>query len=348
MPAFFIVMEMNLYLIIGILLVAALILSFFLMQRKRKETAQKTFKKTDLSTKLAKTKSSFLGKISELIKLRGKVDDDLILELEEILIQADIGVQTSVEIIEILKDQIKTEKIEDTEKVKHKLEEIIRHLLMQDYDGKKAQFQITTNEPFVILFTGVNGVGKTTSIAKLARRFIKQNKKVLLIAADTFRAAAMEQLSEWAKRTGAEIVKQQQGADPSSVVYDGLTKAKNKNFDVVLIDTAGRQHTKINLMNELSKIHRTIRKVIPDAPHENLLVIDATTGQNAISQAEIFNRSTDLSGLILTKLDGTAKGGIVIGIKHQLGIPVKLIGVGESFDDLRDFDINEFVEAIFE
>ena len=199
-----------------------------------------------------------------------------------------------------------------------------------------------------MLFVGVNGVGKTTTIGKLAKWFTSQGKSVMLIAGDTFRAAAVEQLTIWAERANATIVKQQQGADPSAVVYDGVMSAVNKKIDVVLIDTAGRQHTKVNLMNELSKIVRTIKKIVPDGPHETLLVVDSTTGQNALSQADIFNEATNLTGLVLTKLDGTAKGGIVIGIKHQLNIPVKLIGVGEALEDLRDFDVNEFVDAIFE
>jgi fused signal recognition particle receptor len=194
----------------------------------------------------------------------------------------------------------------------------------------------------------VNGVGKTTTIGKLAKRFVDQGKSVMVIAADTFRAAAIDQLAIWAERAGAHISRQHQGADPSSVVFDGLNKALNINCDVVLIDTAGRQHTKINLMNELNKIDRTIKKVIPDAPHESLLVVDATTGQNALSQAEIFNQAANLTGVVLTKLDGTAKGGIIIGIKHQINIPVKLIGVGESNADLRDFSADQFLKAIFD
>ncbi|MBT4332242.1 MAG: signal recognition particle-docking protein FtsY, partial [Candidatus Cloacimonetes bacterium] len=294
------------------------------------------------------TKNGLLGKLAEIVKLRGKVDDELMDDLEEMLLQADVGVQTSGEIIDSLKEEIRLNKITSLEEVQKHIEEIIRESLLKDYGRKTDHLQYENIKPFVVLFTGVNGVGKTTTIAKLSRRFSESGKSVLMVAADTFRAAAIDQLAIWAERTGADIMKQQEGSDPSSVVYDGMMKAVNKKYDVVLIDTAGRQHTKVNLMNELSKIKRTIKKIIPDAPHETLLVVDATTGQNAITQAELFNKVTDLSGLVLTKLDGTAKGGIVIGIKHQLDIPVKLIGVGETYNDLRDFDVNEFVEAIFE
>jgi fused signal recognition particle receptor len=305
-------------------------------------------KPESLKVKLAKTKNGLLGKLAEIVNLRGKVDDDLMDDLEEMLLQADVGVQASGDIIDSLKEEIKLKKITALGDVQKHLEEIIRELLLKDYVRETDHLQFKDVKPFVVLFTGVNGVGKTTTIAKLAKRFTKSGKSVLMIAGDTFRAAAIDQLAIWAERTDADIMRQQEGSDPSSVVYDGMMKAVNKNYDVVLIDTAGRQHTKVNLMNELSKIKRTIKKIVPDAPHETLLVVDATTGQNAIMQAELFNKATELSGLVLTKLDGTAKGGIVIGIKHQLDIPVKLIGVGETYDDLRDFDVNEFVEAIFE
>ena len=313
----------------------------------RVETTKQEVSKT-LKEKLAKTKSSFLGKLAEVIKLRGKVDEDLMDDLEEMLLQSDVGVQTSCDIIEKLREEIRLSQITNPDDVQKHLEEIIRKMLLKDYATENNHLQITNAKPFVILFAGVNGVGKTTTIGKLAKRYTNMGKKVLMIAADTFRAAAIEQLSIWADRAGASIMKQQQGADPSSVVYDGIISAVKKNIDIVMIDTAGRQHTKVNLMNELSKIDRTIKKIVPDGPHETLLVVDATTGQNAISQAEIFDKAANLSGLVLAKLDGTAKGGIVIGIKHQLNIPVKLIGVGESLADLRDFDINEFVNAIFE
>ena len=331
------------FLIIGILIVILIIgISLFLIKNKKiKKSLQKTDivdSKQDISKlriKLAKTKNNFIGKIAELLKLRGKVDETLMDELEEILLQSDVGVETSCEIIEKLKEQIRIENIKKVNEVKEILEKIIRDLLLNEYSSESDHLKISDKKPYVILFAGVNGVGKTTTIGKLAKRFKNEGKSVVLIAADTFRAAAIEQLAIWADRANAHIIKQQQGSDPSSVVFDGLKFAVNKKIDIVLIDTAGRQHTKVNLMNELSKVVRTIKKIVPEAPHEILLVVDATTGQNAITQAKIFNQATNLTGLILTKLDGTAKGGIVIGIKHQLNIPVKLIGVGESQEDLR-------------
>ncbi|MCF7858297.1 MAG: signal recognition particle-docking protein FtsY [Candidatus Cloacimonetes bacterium] len=324
------------------------VISIILIIRKKNNKITVSSQPESLKLKLAKTKNGLLGKLAELVNLRGKVDAELIDDLEEILLQADVGVKASFDIIESLKEEIRLNKIASAANIQAYLEEIIRKLLLKDYADGTDHFKNLDSRPFVVLFTGVNGVGKTTTIAKLAKRFTNAGKSVLMIAADTFRAAAIDQLAIWADRTGADIMKQQEGSDPSSVVYDGMMKAVNKKFDVVLIDTAGRQHTKINLMNELSKIKRTIKKIVPDAPHETLLVVDATTGQNAVTQAELFNKATDLTGLVLTKLDGTAKGGIVIGIKHQLDIPVKLIGVGETYNDLRNFDVNEFVEAIFE
>ncbi|MDP8204383.1 MAG: signal recognition particle-docking protein FtsY [Candidatus Tenebribacter mawsonii] len=342
-------MDTNLIIYIAIALVVIIFASLLIiLKRKQTSNAKIIVKPQSLKNKLAKTKNSLLGKLAEIVNIRGKIDDDLMDDLEEMLLQADVGVQSSGDIIENLKEKIRLDKITSTDDVQKYLEEIIRKLLLKDYGRETDHLQYENVKPFVVLFTGVNGVGKTTTIAKLAKRFTQSGKSVLMVAADTFRAAAIDQLAIWAERTGADIMRQQEGSDPSSVVYDGMMKAVNKNYDVVLIDTAGRQHTKVNLMNELTKIKRTVKKIMPDAPHETLLVVDATTGQNAITQAELFNKATDLSGLVLTKLDGTAKGGIVIGIKHQLDIPVKLIGVGETYNDLRDFDVNEFVEAIFE
>jgi len=337
-------MDINtiLYIAAGVMILAIVIFLILSAKKKHKQSLRVETTKQDtsktLKEKLAKTKSSFLGKLAEAIKLRGKVDEELMNDLEEVLLQADVGVQASCDIIDNLREEIKLNQITEPANVQKHLEEIIRELLSKDYAAESNHLQITNQKPFIILFAGVNGVGKTTTIGKLAKRYTSQGKTVLLIAADTFRAAAIEQLTIWADRAGASIMKQQRGADPSSVVYDGIISAVNKKFDIVMIDTAGRQHTKVNLMNELSKIDRTIKKIVPDGPHETLLVVDATTGQNAISQAEIFDKATNLSGLVLAKLDGTAKGGIVIGIKHQLNIPVKLIGVGESLADLRDFD----------
>jgi fused signal recognition particle receptor len=344
-------MDLNtiIYIAAALILVLLAILVVVVIKKRNSKQANTINGEPDsLKLKLAKTKNGFLGKLVEIVKLRGKVDEDLMVDLEEMLLQADVGVKASIDIIDKLREEIRINQINNTEEVQKHLEEIIRNLLLKDYSANADHFEFADKKPFIVLFTGVNGVGKTTTIGKLATRFVNQGKSVLLVAADTFRAAAIEQLAIWADRAGASLVKQQQGSDPSSVVYDGVMSAVNKKIDVVLIDTAGRQHTKVNLMNELSKIERTIKKIVPDGPHETILVVDATTGQNAIIQAKTFNEATHLSGLVLSKLDGTAKGGIVIGIKHQINIPVKLIGVGESQEDLRDFDVNEFVDAIFE
>ncbi|MCD4820229.1 MAG: signal recognition particle-docking protein FtsY [Candidatus Cloacimonetes bacterium] len=341
--------------ILAALVLISIIIIFLIKKSKtkiktgsEKLTEAKSKNTQSLHLKLAKTKKGFIGKIAEVLQLRGKIDDDLMDDLEEALLQADIGIDTSMYVMEKLKNEIRTQKIEDSQKIQFLIEDIIKKMMIDEYSHQADHLKIANKKPFIVLFIGVNGVGKTTTIGKLARRYKDEGKSVMVIAGDTFRAAAIEQLTIWAERSGASISKQQQGSDPSSVIYDGVMSAKNKNIDVVLIDTAGRQHTKVNLMNELSKIVRTIQKIVPDAPHESLLVIDSTTGQNALIQAEIFNKATNISGIILTKLDGTAKGGIVVGIKHQLNIPVKMIGVGEQQEDLRDFDAKEFIEAIFE
>ncbi|HOV16607.1 MAG TPA: signal recognition particle-docking protein FtsY [Candidatus Cloacimonadota bacterium] len=301
----------------------------------------------NLRKKIARTRNSFVGKLAEAIRLRGKIDEELMEELENILFQADTGVEMTGLIIEQLKDEIRVHKYTEAEQVQQVLQQIMSDILLKDYPETADFFNDIKSKPYVILCLGVNGVGKTTTIGKIAARFRDLGKTVLVIAGDTFRAAAIEQLEIWAKRARALIVKSQQGGDPSAVVFDGIQSAVAKGIDVVLIDTAGRQHTKINLMQELSKIVRTIKKVIPDAPQETLLVLDATTGQNAISQAKTFNEVANLTGLVLTKLDSTAKGGIIFNIKHELGIPVKLIGVGEQIEDLQPFDASAFVEAIF-
>ncbi len=301
----------------------------------------------NLRKKIARTRNSFVGKLAEAIRLRGKIDEELMEELENILLQADTGVGMTGLIIEQLKDEIRVHKYTEAEQVQQVLQQIMSDILLKDYPETADFFNDIQSKPYVILCLGVNGVGKTTTIGKIAARFRDLGKTVLVIAGDTFRAAAIEQLEIWAKRARALIVKSQQGGDPSAVVFDGIQSAVAKGIDVVLIDTAGRQHTKINLMQELSKIVRTIKKVIPDAPQETLLVLDATTGQNAISQAKTFNEVANLTGLVLTKLDSTAKGGIIFNIKHELGIPVKLIGVGEQIEDLQPFDASAFVEAIF-
>ncbi|MCK4956496.1 MAG: signal recognition particle-docking protein FtsY [Candidatus Cloacimonetes bacterium] len=331
------------YIIAAVALLLIFVVTLIILKKKKKNN-----KPTDLKLKLSKTKLGILGKIAEIVKLRGKVNEELMEDLEEMLIKADVGVETSIDIIDKLRSEIRTEQIADVKSIQANLEKIIRELLLKDYGHTTEHFQINSASPFIFLFAGVNGVGKTTTIGKLAKRFSNEGKKVLLIAGDTFRAAAIEQLAIWAERANADIMKYHHGADPSSVIYDGVMRAVKEKYDVVLIDTAGRQHTKVNLMKELGKIIRTIKKIVPDGPHETLMVVDATTGQNAITQAKLFDEAAKLSGLVLTKLDGTAKGGIVIGIKHQMKIPVKLIGVGEQQEDLRDFDINSFVEAIFE
>lgn len=253
----------------------------------------------------------------------------------------------TTKIIEELRDEIRINKIKDTETVQEIIKKIMTDELMSDYEENQEVFVMTDKKPYIILFIGVNGVGKTTTIGKLAKRFTSEGKSVLMVAGDTFRAAAVEQLSIWSDRAKVEIVKQAQGADPSAVVFDGIKSAIAKNKDVVMIDTAGRQHNRANLMKELEKIYRTIQKVSPEGPHEVFLVLDSTTGQNAVNQAKTFNGIVPLTGLVLTKLDGTAKGGIILNIKKVLNIPVKLIGVGEGIDDLQDFDAKEFVDAMF-
>ena len=348
-------MNNYIYYAIAIAIIAILITLIVILKKKKNTSSKGEQKRSgsksnvpNLDLRLSKTKSNFFDKIAEVIKLRGKVDEELMDDLEEVLLQADVGVNASVDIIDELRDAVKEDKITTSGDVQKRLIDIIKNLMLKDYSHEGDRFKILDEKPFIVLFTGVNGVGKTTTIGKLAKRFSDEGKKVMLIAADTFRAAASEQLTIWAERSGAEIVKQQPGADPSSVVYDGFMSAVNKKIDIVFIDTAGRQHTKVNLMKELSKIDRTIKKIVPDGPHESLMVIDSTTGQNALAQVETFAKAAELSGLVLTKLDGTAKGGIVVGIKHQLNIPVKFIGVGEGIDDLRDFDVEAFVKAIFE
>lgn len=300
-----------------------------------------------LRQKLAKTKNGFWGRIAEAVRLRGKVDDELIEEIEDILLRADTGVEITQMVIEQLTQYIRLEKVTDSELVMDKLQNILRDILLADCHEEPDLFGSIDCKPFVILFAGVNGVGKTTSIGKVAHRFHQMGKRVMIIAGDTFRAAAIEQLTIWSDRAQATIVKSQQGADPSSIIFDGINAALARDFDIVLIDTAGRQHTKNNLMAELEKVNRTIKKLIPDAPHQTLLVLDATTGQNSISQATSFNAAIGLSGLILAKFDGTAKGGIIFNLKHNLNLPVKLIGVGEGIEDLQEFDPQSFIQAFF-
>jgi len=290
---------------------------------------------------LGKTKNNINEKINDVFSNFRKVDEDLLEELEEILIMSDIGMDTSIEIIDKLRSKIKKENIKDAEDVKSSLREIIEEIL--EINSKDLKLNTV---PSIILVIGVNGVGKTTSIGKIANNLKKQNKKVLLAAADTFRAAAVEQLDIWAQRVGCDIVKKAEGADPAAVVYDAIKKAKEEKYDVLICDTAGRLHNKKYLMDELDKIQRVIEKELPESDKEVLLVIDATTGQNAISQVKAFKEVAPITGLVLTKLDGTAKGGVVIGIVNENQIPVKFIGVGEQINDMEIFNSNEFIKAI--
>ena len=291
---------------------------------------------------LSKTKKLLIEN-TEALFLGRTVDENLLEELEEVLVMADVGPKAAGSIVGALREKVKKGKIPDSVSLKKALKEEIKSVL-QDGNGIK----ITGEKPFVILAVGVNGVGKTTTIGKLAKRFTDEGLKVILAAGDTFRAAAIEQLEIWGQRAHAQIVKHKSGADPAAVAFDAIASARAKNADVVIIDTAGRLHTKINLMDELKKIKRVINREMPSAPQEVLLVVDATSGQNVIHQAKMFGDAIGISGIVLTKLDGTAKGGIIIAIRKELGIPVKLIGVGEGVEDLRDFDAGEFVEALFE
>jgi len=300
-----------------------------------------------LREKIAKTRNSFIGRIAETLAIIPKIDDALMEELENILIQADVGPQLSAELIDELKEAVRARNVTESSAVMGILLEIISGKLIADYGEEQSFFAGVSHQPYVIFIIGVNGTGKTTSIGKIASQFTQNGKKVLLIAADTFRAAAIEQLDIWAQRAGIDIFIKASGTDPAAVVYDGLSVAKSKKYDVAIIDTAGRQHNKENLMNELQKIAKTIGKVVEGAPHETLLVIDSTTGQNAIAQASFFHKVVPITGIILSKFDGTSKGGIVLAVKQQLGIPVKLIGVGEGIDDLQEFNATAFAEALF-
>lgn len=296
---------------------------------------------------LKKTHENIFTKVDRLINAKSKVDDDFLDNLEEILLTSDVGVLTTERLIENLKIRIKEEKYEGSAKLNSILKEEIKKVFSGGNGKVSEPFKIDT-KPYIIVVVGVNGVGKTTSIGKLAYNYKNAGYNVLIGAADTFRAAANEQLETWAKRSGTEIIQLAQGSDPSAVVYNTIQTAVTKNYDIVIIDTAGRLHTKVNLMEELSKIKRVIQKQLPEAPNEVLLVIDATTGQNGMNQAKEFHKAFGLNGLILTKLDGTAKGGIVLKISNELGIPVKYIGVGEQIDDLQIFDKESFVQALLE
>jgi fused signal recognition particle receptor len=295
-----------------------------------------------LKESLAKTRLGFMSRLNNLLVTKN-IDEEFFERLEEILLQSDVGVATSLDLVERIRDKVKKEKIQDGEEIKEILKKEIAAILGSQTESIRIQPQGIT----VIMVVGVNGVGKTTTIGKLAHSFRQEGKKVMLAAGDTFRAAAAEQLGIWAERTGAAIIKHQEGADPAAVSYDALQAARSRRMDVLLIDTAGRLHSRKNLMDELNKIYRVIQREMPGAPHEVLLVIDATTGQNALAQARLFQEAAGVTGIVLTKLDGTAKGGIVIAISDQLKIPVKYIGLGEGVDDLKAFQPREFVEVLF-
>ncbi|MCE5331325.1 MAG: signal recognition particle-docking protein FtsY, partial [Bacteroidales bacterium] len=305
-------------------------------------------KKETLDQGLSKTKESVFSKITRAVAGKSKVDDEVLDNLEEVLITSDVGVETTLRIIDRIQSRVSRDKYVNTSELNVILKEEIAGLLAENNSDMPMDFDSPLPHiPYVIMVVGVNGVGKTTTIGKLAYQFNKAGKKVYLGAADTFRAAAVEQLVIWGERVGVTVIKQKMGSDPASVAYDTLASAKANHADVVIIDTAGRLHNKVNLMNELTKIKNVMRKIIPDSPHEVLLVLDGSTGQNAFEQAKQFTKATDVNALAITKLDGTAKGGVVIGISDQFKIPVKYIGLGEGMEHLQVFDRNEFVESLF-
>lgn len=316
-----------------------------------KKLKEKITKQTDNVTEkfkdgLAKTRDNFSNKVNDLVARYRKVDEDFFEELEEILIQADVGFETVMELVEELKLEVKRKNISDPQEV----QSVISEKLVQIYESggdSSSRLNIQSDSLTVILFVGVNGVGKTTTIGKLAYKFKSEGKKVLLAAGDTFRAGAIEQLEVWGERTGVDVIKQGEGSDPAAVMFDAIQAAKSRSADILICDTAGRLQNKVNLMKELEKVKRVIEREIPGAPHEVLLVLDATTGQNAMIQAKTFKEATNVTGIVLTKLDGTAKGGIVIAIRNELNIPVKFVGLGEKMDDLQEFNAEQYVYGLF-
>lgn len=304
-------------------------------------------KKESLDKGLEKSNASFLSKMSKAVAGKSKVDEEVLDELENVLVSSDVGVSTTIKVINRIEERVARDKYLGTEELNAILREEIAKLMAETNSGEATDFHVPANKPHVIMVVGVNGVGKTTTIGKLAYQFNKAGKSVMLGAADTFRAAAIDQLQIWADRTNVPIIKQKMGSDPASVAFDAVESAVKNNVDVLLIDTAGRLHNKVNLMNELTKVKRVMQKVIPGAPHEVLLVLDGSTGQNAFEQAKQFTAATEVSSLAVTKLDGTAKGGVVIGISDQFQIPVKYIGVGEGIEDLQVFNKFEFVDSFF-
>lgn len=296
---------------------------------------------------MKKTRNSFSSKINDLIAKYRSVDEDFFEELEEVLIAADVGVVTVMDLIDELKMEVKRQNIKDPEKVKDVISEKLVEIYYDDEAEEIAELNLEEGSLSVILVVGVNGVGKTTSIGKLAHQLKQDGKNVVLAAGDTFRAGAIEQLEVWGERAGVDVIKQGEGSDPAAVIFDGIKAAKSRNADVLICDTAGRLQNKVNLMNELAKVKRIIEREVPGAPHEVLLVLDATTGQNALSQAKTFSEATDVSGIVLTKLDGTAKGGIVLAIRNEMKIPVKFVGLGEQVEDFHKFDAHAFVYGLF-
>ncbi|WP_106497651.1 signal recognition particle-docking protein FtsY [Lentibacillus sp. Marseille-P4043] len=317
------------------------------LKNKFKQTDNEEEVTTKYKEGMKKTRNSFSGKINDLIARYRKVDEDFFEELEEVLISADVGVMTVMDLIDELKMEVKRQNIKDTKEVKEVISEKLVAIYYGDDEEEIEELNVQENDLTVILVVGVNGVGKTTSIGKLAHKFKQEGKKVVLAAGDTFRAGAIEQLEAWGERAEVDVIKQNAGSDPAAVIFDGIKAAKSRGADVLLCDTAGRLQNKVNLMNELAKVKRVIEKEIPGAPHEVLLVLDATTGQNAMSQAKTFSEATDVSGIVLTKLDGTAKGGIVLAIRNELHIPVKFVGLGEQVNDLQAFNANAFVYGLF-
>jgi fused signal recognition particle receptor len=296
-----------------------------------------------LKGRLSTTRKTFVSRMDRLFLGKKEINDELLEELEEILISSDIGVETTMRLIEHVQEKIARKLLSDPEQLREAIAEAMLGFLQSPLPPPRMNGQ----KPYVVMVVGVNGVGKTTTIAKLAARYKKEGKNVMLIAGDTFRAAAIEQLEIWGQRVEVDVIRQKPGSDPSAVVFDGIEAAQARNTDVVIIDTAGRLHTKVNLMQELQKVQRVIRRKCPDAPHEVLLVLDATTGQNAIAQARVFHEAMHITGIALAKLDGTAKGGITVGICNELKIPLQYIGIGEQLEDLQDFDAKEFVDALF-
>ncbi|WEG11611.1 signal recognition particle-docking protein FtsY [Pullulanibacillus sp. KACC 23026] len=321
-------------------------MSFFKKLKDKLTGKQETTDSEKFKEGLSKTRGTFASKMNQLLSRYRKVDEDFFEELEDALISADVGVNTVLDLVEKLKDEARLRNIKETSELRETIVEVLSDMLEADEDENPG-INLNPNGMTVILVVGVNGVGKTTTIGKLAHRFKQEGKSVMLAAGDTFRAGAIEQLEVWGERSGVDVIKQQEGSDPAAVVYDAVQSAKSRGVDILICDTAGRLQNKVNLMKELEKVKRVITREIPEAPHEVLLVLDATTGQNAMNQAKTFSQSTDVTGIVLTKLDGTAKGGIVLAIRHELDLPVKFVGLGEKIGDLQPFDADAFVYGLF-